>query len=452
MSEPGGETGGAFGGRGAAWLAALAAGSLAAAGFLGAFGDALYDPPSFGADGFSRSAIGHRAFAELVRALGFRVISSRHDTAGKARAGAVVALIEPRIGPDDELGKERAGRIADVADSLLVVLPKRSAIPDPVRPRFIAAAELEPVEVAQRALDALGVDGKVIRPERSQSGWRGELPLPTLEAPQLVTSKRMHPLVANDDGILIGEIDAWEDDGEEDEEAEGGGDASAEPAPAQSRPPRCWRTIVVADPDLLATHGLGRGENAVLLVRLLERLGAAERPIVLDETLHGLEQQPSLALELVRFPLVLSTVSALLVGGLLAWGAVVRFGRPRPPEPGLGPGRVALVESSAGLLRHGGHFAHAAAAYLRAAKERVAAKHQLPGEGGDESAWLARLAEARGKAGALRAIEERVQRLAARRVRGEEEAVRTAQAIHRWREEMTDGADRDPRDHRAAQG
>lgn len=450
MSLPKEDTGGAFGGRGAAWLAALAAGSLAAAGFLGAFGDALYDPPSFGPDGFSRSAVGHRAFAELVRALGFHVLSSRHDTAGKARAGAVVALIEPRIGPDDELGKERAGRIGDVANALLVVLPKRAAIPDPVRPRFIAAAELEPVELAQRALDALGIDGKVIRQERSQSGWRGELPLPTLEAPQLVTSKRMHPLVANDDGILVGEIDAWEDDGEEDEEVEGA--VSAEPAPAQSRPPRRWHTIVVADPDLLATHGLGKGENAILMVRLLERLGADERHIVLDETLHGLEQQPSLALELVRFPLVLSTVSALLVGVLLAWGAVVRFGRPRPPEPGLGPGRVALVESSAGLLRHGGHFAHAAAAYLRAAKERVAAKHQLPGEGGDQGAWLGRLAEARGKAGALRAIEERVQRLAARRVRGEEEAVRTAQAIHRWREEMTDGADRDPRDHRAAQG
>jgi hypothetical protein len=37
-------------------------------------------------------------------------------------------------------------------------------------------------------------------------------------------------------------------------------------------------------------------------------------------------------------------------------------------------------------------------------------------------------------------------------VGGEEEAVRIAQAIHGWREEMTDGAPGDPRRDRAAQG
>jgi hypothetical protein len=208
---------------------------------------------------------------------------------------------------------------------------------------------------------------------------------------------------------------------------------------------------VVSDPDLLATHGLGKGDNALLMVRILERLGAGNLPVVVDETLHGLEQRPSLALELLRFPLVLATLSALLVAALLAWSALVRFGRPLAPDPLLKPGRLALVESTAALLRHGGHFAHAASAYLRAARERVAQQHRQGGEGGDD-AWLTARAAARGKLDALRAIEARVRRLAGRKVRGEEEAVRTAQAIHTWREEMTNGAHGDPRDDRAAEG
>lgn len=458
-----------FSRRAAAWLVAVGLGSLAAAGFLGAFGDALYDPPSFGADGFSRSAVGHRAFVELLRGLGLRVVVSRHRTADRGEAGAVVALLEPQVEAEEEGARvETLEAVNGAAQALLVVLPKRMAIPDPLRPSFVAAADPLPLEVPQRILEVLEIEGEVVRPEGAGGAWRGELPAPTLEAPQLVRSSRLTPLLQNDAGILVGELVVWAEpdpdgEGEDryDEEAAGeegpdGEEREAPPAPGpQSRPgapPVEWRTIVVSDPDLLATHGLGRGSNAALAVRLLERLGAGERAVVVDETLHGLEQQPSLALELVRFPLVLATASALLVGALLAWGALVRFGRPVRPEPPLKPGRLALVDSTAGLLRHGGHFAHAAAAYLRAAKERVTLRHRPGGEGEAADGWLAGLADARGRGAQLREIEERVRRLAGRRVRGEEEAVRTAQAIHRWREEMTDGAHRDPGHDRAAQG
>jgi hypothetical protein len=247
-----------------------------------------------------------------------------------------------------------------------------------------------------------------------------------VDRPQLVVSDALAPLVATEEGMLAGEV----------------GDDE-------------WRTIVLADPDVLATHGLGRGENAALVVRLLERLGPADLPVVVDETLHGLDQQPSLARELLRFPLVLATVSALLAGALLAWAALVRFGRPRPPEPALASGKLFLVESTAGLLRHGGGAAHAAEAYLRAAKDEVVHRTRPPGETAPADAWVARLAAARGADAALRAVEERVARLGRRRKGGEEEAVRAAQEIHRWREELTDGADGadpHPRADRAAQG
>ena len=435
-----------FSRRGASWLAALAAASLAAAGFLGAFGDALYDPPSFGQDGFSRSAVGHAAFTELLRRLGFRVVVSRHRTAEKGSGGAVVALLEPRVGPEAEPSADTFSAIEGASDALLVVLPKRAALPDPLRPRFVAGAEVLPLDVPQRILEKLDRGGKVVRPERSIGGWRGELPAPSLDRPQLIQSDLLKPLLACDDGILVGEILGYAED---DEDEDGGGPEEGSRASAGAP---AWRTIVVADPDLLATHGLGRGANAAILVRALERLGAGNLTIAVDETLHGFEEQPSLARELVRFPLAPATFSAILVAGLLAWGGFVRFGRPSPPQRALKEGRLALVESTAALLRHGGHFSHAAIAYLRAAKERVAHRLRPSGEAGEDAAWLAEAAEARGRGGALRAIEARVQKLAARRVGGEEEAVRAAQAIHRWREEMTDGADGDPRRDRAAAG
>ncbi|HEX9051360.1 MAG TPA: DUF4350 domain-containing protein, partial [Anaeromyxobacter sp.] len=348
-------SGGAFTRRGAGILAAVAAASLAAAGFLGAFGDALYDPPSFSPDSFSRSAVGHHAAVALLRDLGFRVVVSRHRPEDRAREGAIVALLEPRIGPEDDADKARLERIDGAARWLLVVLPKRMAFPDPARPRFVGSADLLPVADAQRVVDALEIDAKVVRPAKTISGWRGVLPAPALDAPQLVVSSELTPLLATDDGVLVGEVVAQE---------------GAHPG---------WRTVVVADPDLVETHGLGRGSNAAVLVRALERLGAGSRAIVVDETLHGLEEQPSLARALVRFPLVLATVSALLAAALLAWAAVVRFGRPRPPDPLLAPGKLFLVESTAALLRHGGRAPDAAAAYLRAARDEVLQRLRPPG-------------------------------------------------------------------------
>jgi hypothetical protein len=427
---------GAFSRRGAGVLAGVAAASLAAAGFLGAFGDALYDPPSFAADSFSRSAVGHHAAVELLRAIGWQVVVSRHRTAERAREGAVVALLEPRVGPDDDARKATLEAVNGAAPWLLVVLPKRGAFPDPARPRFVAAAEPLPLADAQRVLDVLTLEGKVVRPDRSIAAWRGELPPPTLDRPQLVVSKALTPLLGSDEGMLVGELvltdcDDEEDECEEEEE---------------------WRTLVLADPDVLATHGLGRGENAALVVRLLERLGAGARTVVVDETLHGLEEQPSLARALLRFPLVLATVSALVAAALLAWAASVRFGRPRPPEPALAPGKLFLVESTAALLRHGGRAGDAAAAYLRAAKDEVVHRLRPPGEAAAGDAWLARAEAARGAEGALADLEERLRRLAGRRGGGEEEALRLARDVHEWREEMTDGARTDPRHHGGAEG
>ncbi len=90
-----------FGRRALVLVVAAAAVSLLATFGLGAFGELLSEPQTFGADSWSRSALGHRAFVELARAQGHQVLVSRHRTADRAREGALTALLEPGIGAED---------------------------------------------------------------------------------------------------------------------------------------------------------------------------------------------------------------------------------------------------------------------------------------------------------------------------------------------------------------
>lgn len=408
---------------GAALLAGAAAISLVATFALAVFGDLLAEPASFGADSWSRSALGHRAFVELARAEGHAVLVSRHRTAERAREGALTALLEPAVGGEDG-GRSKAmvGDIRSGAARLLVVLPKRVGFFDQLRPRWIGSVRYAPIEAANRVLEALSIEGSAIRPPASVGAWTGPLPAPDIDDPQLLHSAQLRPLVASAAGMLVGELQS---DG--------------------------LHLIVLSDPDVLETHGLGRGRNAELAMAILDRFGG-ERTLVVDETLHGHEIEPSITRELLRFPLVLATLQALVMLGLLAWAAVVRFGRPLAPASLLRPGKVFLVEHTADLLRAGGHAGEAARAYLHAAREMVLARVPPPGGSETPAAWLLRLEAARGKAGTLRRLEQRVARIEDGRRGAEIEAVRAAQQISRWREELTDGAAGDPRTRRGAQG
>ncbi len=407
-------SGAGFSTRTARWLAAAAALSLFASGFLAVFGGEIFEVPSVSADGFSRSAIGHHAFLELLRGLGFQVIRSRHATAAQGGGAAVVVLAEPDVGYATSRA-EALEKILARAKRVLLVLPKRGGLPAELNQRWIGESRLVPASDAEKVLAAVVEGGHVVRPASTIGRWSGPLPGAALDDLQIFTAPGLEPLVASDAGMLAGERRS--------------GDR---------------HLIVLADPDVLATHGLGRAENAVLAVRLLERLGAGTRPVVVDETLHGHELQPSIARELFRFPLVLATFQAILVMALLAWAASQRFGRARGAPPPLGAGKAFLVDSSAALLGHGGHVGEALQAYWRAAQEELGHVLRPPGERSEGlERWLRHLAAARGRAEALAELERRVAALQGRRG-VEHEAIQVAVAIHRWKEEMTHGAGSHP--------
>jgi hypothetical protein len=406
--SPGGSAG-----RAGRWLALLAGLSLAASGLLAIFGDA-FEVVSWGPDAFSRSALGHHALLETWRALGHRVLVSRSRTAAKLGGEAALVVAEPMVG-SDRVAAERLAAMLEASPRSLLVLPKRAGAPDPLRGGWIGRQFVLPPEEAARVLEAAGIEGQVVRPAATPAAWTGG-PVPDLAEPQLVRSRDLVPLVACGEGILLGVREA----------GEGGGEV-----------------VVLADPDLIANHGLGRGDNALLAASLAERLaGQGQATLVVDETLHGHEQEPSLARELLAWPLVLATVQAGLVLLLASWAAWVRFGRPHRDAPALAPGKAFLIENTADLLRHGGHGGSALGAYWRGAREHVARAFPsgLPGEAPD--AGLARAAAARGRSAELADLERRVAALAGRR--GGEELVRAAAAICDFREEMTHGAEPHP--------
>src|SRR6185295_9798356 len=107
----------------------------------------------------------------------------------------------------------------------------------------------------------------------------------------------------------------------------------------------------------------GRGDNAPIMISLVERLRGKDGTAVVDESIHTKARRPSLARELFGFPIVLGVLQALIALVIVVWAGLGRFGRPEPVAVGLARGKTALIDNIADLLRIGGHAGPALARY-----------------------------------------------------------------------------------------
>ncbi|MBL9076893.1 MAG: hypothetical protein JNL08_05285 [Planctomycetes bacterium] len=281
-----------------------------------------------GAHGYSRSAIGHLGLIQLLRDLGEPVLQLRR-TRDLDEAGLLV-LAEPR-----DLRRRDDRQVEDWLEQVpttLLVLPKRDGERDQIEPDWLGEVELAPVADGEDLLSHLAVWTDERVPEllrvdtahdwQSVAGWpRPELPAPV----QLLRAERtpMEPLLWCDEGVLLARI---------------GGVA------------------VLADPDLIANHGLLRGDNAALIVQILRHLrGDARGAVVFDETLHGHAIEPSIWRVAGQFPQVLVSAHLLLLLALVLWIACDRFGAPLPPPAAIAAGKRFLIDNAAALLARGSH-------------------------------------------------------------------------------------------------
>ena len=387
------------------------------------FGDDIGTVPSADSDSYSRSALGHRGFVALMQDYGIPVTQSRHASGARAGERAVLLIAEPHVSTD-EAETQLADMLATAAHTVLV-LPKRTGEPDPMKRAWIEDSGLVDTAEATRVLSAAGIPGEVVRPPKLPALTVDEgvdLPYaPVLDEPQLVRLSEDSdavPLVYSDDGALVFELEL--DDGQQ--------------------------VIVLSDPDLIANHGLARGDNAALALGAVERWRPTGAVVVIDETLHGHVAVPSLWRELFSFPLSLASLSVLVALAVLLWSATGRFGKPRPAAPAVAPGKRFLIDNTAELIRFGGHSAHALERYLHATVQEVARASHAPAHlgPGELRDWLLRAAKARQVDTDLAALEREVAEVVnpdkPHGSRAAARALAAAHRIHRWRQEMTNGS------------
>lgn len=361
-----------------------------------------------GASTFSSSAIGYQGIAELLTEQGIRVVKARHDPKALLGAKGLLVLAEPEHLDLDALPKGR---------TVLLILPKWAGRPDAVRSSWLGTADLVPTVGAYLLLRGAASDVSIVRPDADgAAGWEdwtdGDYDaLPTIDRPQLITSKKVTPLVGRAEGILVGEVKH-----------------------------RTTRIVILADPDPLANHGIAHGANAAFAVALVRSLIDGDGPVVFDETAHGYEAAPPSQLgALFGFPFVFFTVQALLVLLLAAWSGIVRFGAPAPAGAPRPPGKEALLDSTAGLLHRAGYDGYAVRRYFAATLGEVLRRTHAP-RALDDDAQLRRLQQIGTARGAT--VDPVALRRAVDALQPTDHGAALlgiAGTIHRWRREIIDG-------------
>lgn len=422
-------------GKGVVTVAAVALGLSI---FLLIFGEGEGPAVSAGADSFSRSAVGYHALGEFLERSGVTMVITRYRPLEALGPEAGLALFEP---PTDSEGLERVRTLVSGAlergAPVVVVLPERAWAVDPTEAgRVSDVRPLLPTRLS-RLLAAVAWP-------QDDAPEGGAVPLPARPDLGLETQVWEGPLAAGAEVTLVEPQVLPVDALEMTAEIYAGGDGVV------FRDRERGLTLVT-DPDLLNTHGIGRGDNALVAKRLfLGTEGGAEVPQVwvVDETLHGYERAPSVVGRLLEFPLSLFTVQVALLAVVVVWSAARRFGRPLPAPPRVPGGTSTLLETTARLLEVGGHHGETLERYLEAALDRASERlASRPIEGADRVSRLAAVARSRGVTEDLEDIARRVAALSGQLdvrdvddggVRGE--AFILAHRVHRWCEEVLDGA------------
>lgn len=382
-------------GRTAFWLLAVGASALAGSILLGIYGDLGGTPRSAGSSAYSTSAVGHGAFAALLRETGVTVEISR--TAITRRGGGdLIVLAEPDL---ELLEPETIDAMVAAGNRLLIVLPKWSTVPSRRHPGWIAAAELLPVDAVDELAETVSPGIAIARPAGALDWRTGVSGIPTLDRPQLAVARNLKPVIATDKGVLAGLL-----------RSEG------------------LEVALLTDPDLISNAGLHRGENAAIALALVEQLRPPGGAVVFDETLHGFGRAESIWRFFLEPPWLAATLLALLATLLTAWVAATRLGAPLDPAPAYRSGKTSLVTNAAGLLVHAGHRRHVADGYVAAMVADVAERLRI---GGGEHELRKRLDEAARRRGLRHTLAD---------LRPHEGPVALARQCHAWKKEMLGGS------------
>lgn len=397
----------------AAALFALFAASLLLTGMGGREAGGL----ASGANSYSSSAVGHLAFHDLLEGLGHKTVQAEDRPLAAVGENGVLILAEPS---GSLTGEENRNKLR-IAGRILLVLPKWTVKPGERRKDWIGEAELAPALQVQSVLGAAVSGGDIVRTKPPASFQKTiSAADPTVQGElQLIKGSNLTPLISTPDGILLGELRQGN-----------------------------RRTLILADPDPIENHGIGKGGNATFARDIVAALlDGRSGTLVFDETIHGFRRSPPNLLKfLYEFPLNLVLVQILAAVALLLWAAMGRFGAPLPAPRRLDAGRHALIGNAAALVDYAGHHAAILQRYIAMTLQDAARALRAPAglQGAALTAWLARASEARGiDPKPLSGLGDSP----AAGPRNLASLLAAAQALHHWRKDLPHGTPRRLDDH-----
>jgi hypothetical protein len=400
-----------FSTRAVAALLGIGSISFLAAMALIVFGEDILPTSTVGANAFSRSAIGHKALVETLGKLGIPVLVSRDDSLLRAGPADLVVIAEP---PEDMADDSYFAELLE-ADHALLVLPKWRAAPQLGNRSWAGEVARPSRSEVESILHAAVPDADVVQLDAPVAWPANEYGAPPLiDAPQLIRSDRVIPVISDDRGILLGRVLVTRSDGD------------------------LTRLWILSDPDLLSNYGLRRGKNAQLAVGLIDQLRGGTGSVIVDEAIHGFRRDPNLWRALFEFPFIIVTINGLAAIAVLVWAATGRFGAPLPESPPLKAGKVTLIDNAAAMLRHGGYLRDILARYQGVTLAEVARRLHAPvGLAGAALAdWLDRIAAARQVGLRCGALQREFDSFAQGGQPDRRGMLLAAQRLHQWKQEM----------------
>jgi hypothetical protein len=401
------------------WMIALGLLAFFGAAYFLIYGDSRADT-AIGANSFSYSAIGHRAFVETLRRQDILVRISRNNSPAKAGYSDLLIIAEPDAnwGEGDWLEYLRPAR------NVLIVLPKNFGIRDDGRRRWVRKVVPRDISLAEILLREFVPDGDVIRRTGAEWGDSKFTATPDIESPRLMSATGFIALIADREGrLLLGKLD--------------------------QRNREIW---LLADPDIIANHGLGKGENAQLAVEMVREMLPPGGAVIVDETVHGFYHSPSLWRHAFELPFAAVTFIVIFSVLVLIWAAAGRVGAPpRSTAPTEAGGKEGLIEITARLLDGRQHGHYILRRYQDLVFRDIARPLHAPHKFGERAFddWLDRAAAARGVRIDAGELSRRVATMAAdpggdgtEAAGAGAEAARMAIKLYAFKKEMVDGSGR----------
>lgn len=265
----------------------------------------------------SESAIGHKAFLTMLDELRLDAQADFNPIMAMIEQKGVIVFLEPNpseIAPSD-LKRRFKGEAA------VVVLPKWLAVPNEETPRFIQAAVWMENKAVQDMARAVVADATIVRSGDTTGFTSNSFKIqPLLSRPQLIRSAKLTPLIVQGTDILLGSVKQGK-----------------------------TTVYILSDPDLLNNHGLIKGNNATLAVRILDK-ARNKGAISFDGSVQKIIGAMSLWRQLFLPPLLGLLLLAVASIGLLIWHSAQRLLPATKRDVGLANGKMGLVENSAALF------------------------------------------------------------------------------------------------------